>query len=111
MSSWYRAPLCHARRLRHSRSLSPPPPLINVIDTQRLEELAQRLAGVMPPALGPIRTEIEQNLRAVLQSQLPRLELVGREEFEAARSQLMRARERIAELEARIAELEARHRG
>ncbi|MDT0618342.1 accessory factor UbiK family protein [Salinisphaera sp. P385] len=82
-----------------------------MIDARRLEELAQRLAGVMPPALGPIRTEIEQNLRAVLQSQLPRLELVGREEFEAARSQLNRARERITELETRVAELEAQRRG
>lgn len=78
-----------------------------MIDIRRMEELAERLAATLPPSVGPIRKEIEENLRAVLQSQLPRLNLVGREEFEAARTMLARTRERVDELETRIAELEA----
>lgn len=77
-----------------------------MIDTRALEDLAQRLARVLPPGLGPVRRELEDNFRAVLQSQLPRLGLVGREEFEAAREMLARSRERIDELEARVHELE-----
>lgn len=77
-----------------------------MIDARRLEELAERLTNVLPPGLGPIRKELEDNFRAVLQSQLPRLDLVGREEFEAAREMLARTRERVEELEAQIRELE-----
>ncbi len=77
-----------------------------MIDTRALEDLAQRLARVLPPGLGPVRRELEDNFRAVLQSQLPRLGLVGREEFEAAREMLTRSRQRIEELEARVRELE-----
>lgn len=77
-----------------------------MIDIRRIEELAERLAEALPPGVGPVRREIEENLRAVLQSQLPRLELVGREEFEAAREMLARTRERVEELEAQVAELE-----
>jgi len=77
------------------------------IDARQLEDLAERLAGVLPPQLAPIRREVEENLRAVLQSQLPRLDLVGREEFEAAREMLARTRERVEELEQRVRELES----
>lgn len=77
-----------------------------MIDIRRLEELAERLAASLPPGIGPIRKEIEENLSAVLQSQLPRLDLAGREEFEAAREMLARTRERVEELEQRIAVLE-----
>lgn len=77
-----------------------------MIDTRSLEDLAERLARVLPPGLGPVRRELESNFRAVLQSQLPRLGLVGREEFESAREMLARSRERIDELEARVRELE-----
>ena len=77
-----------------------------MIDTRQLEELAQRLAAVMPPALGPIRHELEENLRAVLKSQLPRLDLVSRDEFEAAQTVLKHTRERVEALEAELREME-----
>lgn len=77
-----------------------------MIDIRRIEELAKRLTEALPPGVTPVRREIEENLRAVLQSQLPRLELVGREEFEAAREMLARTRERVEELETQVAELE-----
>ena len=76
------------------------------MDTRQLEELAARLSAVMPPGLGAVRRELEQNFSAVLQSQLPRLELVGREEFEAARQMLATTRARVEALEAHIAAME-----
>jgi len=77
------------------------------MDTRQLEELAARLSAVMPPGLGAVRRELEQNFSAVLQSQLPRLELVGREEFEAARQMLATTRARVEALEAHIAAMES----
>ncbi len=77
-----------------------------MIDTRQLEELAARLSAVMPPGLGVVRRELEENFRAVLQSQLPRLDLVGREEFEAARQMLATTRARVEELEVQIQVME-----
>lgn len=77
-----------------------------MIDTRQLEDLAARLSAVMPPGLGAVRRELEDNFRAVLQSQLPRLDLVGREEFEAARQMLATTRARVEALEAQVQALE-----
>lgn len=82
-----------------------------MIDTHQLEELATRLSAVMPPGLGAIRRELEDNFRAVLQSQLPRLDLVGREEFEAARQMLATTRARIEALERQVEALEQNQPG
>lgn len=82
-----------------------------MIDTRQLEELAARLSAVMPPGLGAIHRELEENFRAVLQSQLPRLDLVGREEFEAAQQMLATTRARIEELERQIEALEQTQAG
>lgn len=82
-----------------------------MIDTRQLEELAARLAAVMPPGLGAIRRELEENFSAVLQSQLPRLDLVGREEFAAAQQMLATTRARIQELEQQVEALEQRRAG
>lgn len=79
-----------------------------VTDTHALEDLAQRLARLLPPGLGPVRRELEENFHRVLQNRLPELGLVGREEFEAAREMLARSRERIDELETRVRELESK---
>lgn len=77
-------------------------------DPQSLEELARRLAEAVPPGLNALRSDLEQNFRAVLQSGLAKLDLVTREEFDVQAAVLRRSRERLGALERRIAELEAR---
>ncbi|MBM5810582.1 MAG: accessory factor UbiK family protein [Gammaproteobacteria bacterium] len=77
-------------------------------DPQSLEELARRLAEAVPPGLNALRSDLEQNFRAVLQGGLAKLELVTREEFDVQAAVLRRSRERLEALERRIAELEAR---
>lgn len=77
-------------------------------DPQSLEELARRLAETIPPGLNALRSDLEQNFRAVLQSGLAKLELVTREEFDVQAAVLRRSRERLEALERRLAELEAR---
>lgn len=72
-----------------------------------IEDLAARLADVLPPQAGILRDELKANFKAVLQSQLAELDLVSREEFDATREVLAHARARLDELEQRVAELEA----
>ena len=49
-------------------------------------------------------------MRAILQSQLGKLDLVNREEFDVQTQVLLRTREKLSQMEKRLAELEARRR-
>ena len=71
-----------------------------------LEDLAARLARVVPGGLGGLRAEIEDNFRVVLRSQFERLDLVNRERFDVQAELLARTQKRLAALEKRLAELE-----
>lgn len=51
--------------------------------------------------------DVQRNVRALAQSAAGRLDLVGRDEFDALQAMLAASSERIALLEARVAELEA----
>ena len=72
-----------------------------------IEDIAARLAQALPPQIGPIREEIHENFRAILQSQLSKLDLVPREEFEATREMLAHSRRKLDAMEARLKALEA----
>jgi BMFP domain-containing protein YqiC len=75
-----------------------------------LEEIAARLARVVPGGLGGLRAELEDNFRAVLRSQFERLDLVSRERFDVQAELLARTQKRLAAMEARLAELEQTER-
>lgn len=76
-------------------------------EPKSLDELARKLAEAVPPGLTALRSDLEQNFRAVLQSGLAKLDLVTRQEFDVQAGVLRRSRERLEELEKRIAALEA----
>lgn len=75
-------------------------------DPRSLDELARKLAEAVPPGLAALRTDLEQNFRAVLQSGLAKLDLVTRQEFDVQAGVLKRSRERLEDLERRLAALE-----
>ena len=54
--------------------------------------------------------DMQKNMRALLQAQFAKLDLVTREEFDVQRDVLLRAREKITQLEARLAALERTQR-
>ena len=60
----------------------------------------------MPKGLRDLGDDVEKS--AVLQSQLTRLDLVSREEFDVQTQVLLRTREKLALLEQRISDLESR---
>jgi BMFP domain-containing protein YqiC len=79
-----------------------------------LDDLARVASGALG-ALGGVRGEIEERFKEQLEKILARMDLVSREEFEAARAVGAAARseqealeQRLARLEARLAELEAK---
>ncbi len=75
-------------------------------DPRLIDDLAQRLAGAVPESVSALRRDLEQNFKGVLQSQLSRLDLVTREEFDVQAAVLKRTREKLAALEQRLAALE-----
>lgn len=72
----------------------------------RIEELAGKLAGLLPPGLKTLRAELEDNFRAVLRANLERLDLVSRERFDVQAELLARTQARLKTLEARVQALE-----
>lgn len=72
-----------------------------------IDQLAQRLAAMVPSGLQDARADLSANFRAALQSGLRQLDLVTREEFDVQRSVLLRTREKIELLEQQLAALEA----
>lgn len=82
------------------------------VEIPRVEELLRSLMQGLPPGLasgaGTLREDLENNFRAVLRANLGKLDLAGRDEFDAQRKVLERTRARLEALEQRVAELEAR---
>lgn len=71
-----------------------------------IENLAKKLADVVPEGLRSMREDLETNFRGVLKSGLNKLDLVTREEFEVQEAVLARTRAKLEALEAQIQEIE-----
>ncbi|WP_026602505.1 ubiquinone biosynthesis accessory factor UbiK [Methylomonas sp. 11b] len=79
-----------------------------MFDPKAIDNLAERIAGAIPPGLTNLKDDVEKNIHALLQSGLSKLDLVSREEFEVQKAVLAKTRARLEELEKRVAELEQR---
>lgn len=77
-----------------------------MINVRAIDELASRLATLVPPGLGNARDDLASSFRATLQSGLERLNLVSREEFDIQRLVLLRTREKLEALEKQLAQIE-----
>lgn len=71
-------------------------------DFQTLDELAKRLADVVPEGLKAAPQELELRFRMLLEKGLAKMDVVSREEFEAQKKVLARAEQKLAELEAKL---------
>ena len=77
-----------------------------MVNVHSIDELAQRLAALVPPGMQQAREDLASNFRSLLQSGLRELDLVTREEFDVQRCVLLRTREKIEELEQQVLALE-----
>jgi hypothetical protein len=73
-------------------------------DLKTLDEMTRRIADAMPADWKRAGEDLEARLRPVLESQLSRLELVTREEFEIQKRVLERSREKLERLERKLDE-------
>ena len=78
-----------------------------MIDTKKIEEMARQIHNVLPPGLRNLGEEADRKIKQVLQSQLNKLDMVSREEFDVQTQVLLRTREKLAALEQRLAKLES----
>ncbi|MFN7550718.1 MAG: accessory factor UbiK family protein [Pseudomonadota bacterium] len=78
-----------------------------MLDLRSIDDLAQRLAALMPGDPGAAREDLASTFRATLQAGLSRLNLITREEFDVQRLVLLRTREKVEALEKQIAAFEA----
>lgn len=81
------------------------------LDAKILDEMAQKLSGVLPPGMREVQADLEKNFRAVLQGVFTKMELVTREEFDVQADVLARTRAKLDTLERQVAILEARLAG
>ncbi|QCR35014.1 accessory factor UbiK family protein [Nissabacter sp. SGAir0207] len=79
-----------------------------MIDPKKIEQIARQVHESMPKGIRDFGEDIEKKIRQVLQSQLTRLDLVNREEFDVQTQVLLRTREKMALLEQRLEALEGR---
>ena len=82
------------------------------VEIPRVEELLRSLMQGLPPGLasgaGALRKTWKTTSGPCLRANLGKLDLAGRDEFDAQRKVLERTRARLEALEKRVAELEAR---
>lgn len=73
-----------------------------------LDALSSQASRLLSGDTSLPRSEIESQLKALLQGTFSKLDLVSREEFDSQMIVLARTRARLEALEAKIAEIEAR---
>jgi BMFP domain-containing protein YqiC len=77
-----------------------------MIDIKTIDEMARKLASMMPTTLLQMQDDMQKNLRAALEGIFQELDLVTREEYNVQVALLARNRERLKALEARVEQLE-----
>ena len=65
------------------------------MDKQFIDDLANRLANVVPPGVKSLQDDLERNFRGLLQSGFAKLDLVTREEFDVQTRVLERTRQKL----------------
>jgi len=73
---------------------------------QKIESIMSDLSNVLPDDMKHIKEAIEKNLRATLNANFAKLELVTREEFDIQAALLQRTRAKLDALEKKIAAIE-----
>ena len=79
-----------------------------MIDPKKIEEMARQIHNALPPGIKSLGEEVDKKVKQVLQSQLNRLDMGSREEFEVQTKVLLRTREKLTALEEKLAQLEQR---
>lgn len=72
------------------------------MDPKKLDELAEKIAKIIPPGFQELQSEIKKDIKAIMQSALTKLDLVSREEFDVQTKVLLRLKKQISDLEKQL---------
>jgi BMFP domain-containing protein YqiC len=70
-----------------------------------VNDIAESLIAAIPDDLSELRSDLEQNFRALLAAGLEKMDLVTREEFDVQTRVLERTREKLERLQQELEEL------
>lgn len=76
-----------------------------MIDLRIIDELTRKLGDALPPGVTQAKEELESQFRSVLTSAFERMNLVGREEYDAQCAVLEETRAKLKSLEQKLDEL------
>jgi len=76
-----------------------------MIDLRMVDELARKLGDALPPGVAQAKDDLESQFRKVLTRAFERMNLVGREEYEAQCAILQELQEKLETLENRLDDL------
>lgn len=71
-----------------------------------LDSLQEKMPTGIASGLQDLQSDFEHNIRAAIETNLKKLNLVTRDEFDIQQQVLQRTREKLESLEAKVAELE-----
>jgi len=77
-----------------------------MINSQNINELADKLTSVLPDSLKTLQADAKNNMKAVLESSLRQMNLVSREEFDIQTALLARTLTQLQQLEQQVKDLE-----
>lgn len=70
-----------------------------MIDGKKIEQIAEQISNAIPPGVKNIADNVEEKVKAVVQSKLSQLDVVSREEFDVQTQVLARTRAKLEQLE------------
>lgn len=79
-----------------------------MIDPKVLDDIASKLSDAIPQSVKNTGDEFAKQAKQILQSQLVKLDLVTREEFDAQTKVLQRTRLMLEELERKLSDIESK---
>ncbi len=77
-----------------------------MLDARIFDDMASRLARLLPSGTLELRQDFEKNARTILQNTLEKMDLVTREEFDIQVALLQKTSTRLKALEKRVEHLE-----
>ncbi|WWO73794.1 accessory factor UbiK family protein [Histophilus somni] len=77
-----------------------------MLNPKKIEQIMQQIQDSLPQGVKDLGQDTEMKLKQVLQSQLSKLDIVTREEFDVQTQVLIRTREKLIELEKRLEQLQ-----
>ena len=77
-----------------------------MFDPKKLEQVVKQIQESMPKPVKDLGNDVEQKVREVIQSQLAKMDVVSREEFDVQTQVLLRTRQKLSEMEQKLAEFE-----